>query len=264
MRLNEPDGVVAGGRYIYCVANTGDSVSLGDIGIDGREVYTVPYRDISAVVHDCLAEPYDSDDRARLRTWAMAHQSAVESAWDRWRAVLPVSFNTIIKVGAGADAGQSVRLWMEESYDGLKQKLRAVLGKAEYGVQVFWDPRVIANNLASSSSEIRDLELEIQSKSRGLAYMYRQRLERLLRLEMEAGADRVFKDCYNRIRPFVHEVNVEKVKKAEGDIQMIVNLSCLVLTDRYRDLGEELDRIGQTNGLSVRFTGPWPPYSFVG
>ncbi|MDP2663678.1 MAG: GvpL/GvpF family gas vesicle protein [Dehalococcoidia bacterium] len=264
MTLNAPDGVAAEGRYVYCVAKTGESVNMGAIGIDGSQVYTAPYRDISAVVHDCLAEPYNSDDRDRLRTWAMAHQATVESAWERWRAVLPVSFNTIIKVGAGVDAGQSIRLWLEGSYDGLKQKLARVVGKAEYGVQVFWEPRVIANGLAGFSSEIRDLELEIQSKPRGLAYMYRQRLERLLRLEMEAGVDRVFKDCYNRIRPYADDVRVEKLKKAEGDIQMIVNLSCLVPAGRYRDLGEELDRIGRTNGLSVRFTGPWPPYSFVG
>ena len=264
MTLNAQDGVAAEARYVYCVANTGDRVSLGNIGIDGSQVYTVPCQDISAVVHDCLALPYDCDDGVKLRTWATAHQATVESAWERWRAVLPVSFNTIIKVGAEVDAGQSIRLWMEEGYDGLKQKLERVVGKAEYGVQVSWDPRVLANGLASSSSEIRDLEMEIRSKPRGLAYMYRQRLERLLRLEMETGADRLFKDCFNRIRPHVDDIRVEKLKKAEGGIQMIVNLSCLVPTGRYRDLGEELDRIGQMKGLSVRFTGPWPPYSFVG
>jgi len=37
----------------------------------------------------------------------------------------------------------------------------------------------------------------------------------------------------------------------------------LVYTDKYRELGEELDEINKMQGFSVRFTGPWPPYSFV-
>jgi len=57
---------------------------------------------------------------------------------------------------------------------------------------------------------------------------------------------------------------VEKTKKAEPGLQMIMNLSCLVYRDRYTKLGEELGKINQMRGFAVRFTGPWPPYSFVG
>jgi len=28
-------------------------------------------------------------------------------------------------------------------------------------------------------------------------------------------------------------------------------------------LGDELEKINNLKGFSVRFTGPWPPYSFV-
>jgi hypothetical protein len=42
-----------------------------------------------------------------------------------------------------------------------------------------------------------------------------------------------------------------------------MNLSCLVDGDKSKDLGEELEAIDKMEGFSVRFTGPWPPYSFV-
>ena len=45
---------------------------------------------------------------------------------------------------------------------------------------------------------------------------------------------------------------------------MIMNLSCLVAREKYLELGEELGSINGMAGFSVRFTGPWPPYSFVG
>ena len=44
---------------------------------------------------------------------------------------------------------------------------------------------------------------------------------------------------------------------------MLLNLSCL-MQEGSGDLGRVLDEIQQTKGISVRFTGPWPPYSFVG
>jgi hypothetical protein len=44
---------------------------------------------------------------------------------------------------------------------------------------------------------------------------------------------------------------------------MLLNLSCLVSKDKVDGLGEELEKINNTEGFSVHFTGPWPPYSFV-
>jgi len=157
-----------------------------------------------------------------------------------------------------------VRDWLNQEYEGLKSKIEKVSGKAEYGVQVFWDPKLIAQNLTQTNPEIKELNEEIRTKPRGLAYMYRQKLENLIKREMEARADECFKDFYSRIRKHADDIHVEKTKKAEQGLQMIMNLSCLVCRDRYTELGEELDKINQMEGFSVRFTGPWPPYSFVG
>ena len=81
---------------------------------------------------------------------------------------------------------------------------------------------------------------------------------------METKADQCFKDFYSRIRKHVDDVRVEKAKQADQGWQMILNLSCLICREAHTELGEELDKINQMDGFSVRFTGPWPPYSFVG
>jgi len=44
---------------------------------------------------------------------------------------------------------------------------------------------------------------------------------------------------------------------------ILLNLSCLVAKGKVDSLGEELEKIDNMEGFSVRFTGPWPPYSFV-
>jgi hypothetical protein len=49
----------------------------------------------------------------------------------------------------------------------------------------------------------------------------------------------------------------------EEDKQMLLNLSCLLFKEKSKILGEELEKINHLKGFFVRFTGPWPPYSFV-
>jgi hypothetical protein len=61
----------------------------------------------------------------------------------------------------------------------------------------------------------------------------------------------------------VCDLRVEKTKRTGHDSRMIMNLSCLVDRDKSTELGEELESIDKMEGFSVRFTGPWPPYSFV-
>ena len=252
------------GRYLYCVADSGEQASLGPIGIDGSKVYTIPYQDICAVVHECRAQPYNSTEGEMVNSWVLAHQKVVDEAWERWGTVLPLGFDTIVMDKDGVGAEGNVRNWLQNDYDNLKSKVEKVRDKAEYGVQVFWEPQVIARSLIKTSPEISQLEEEMKSQLRGVAYLYKQKLENTLKRELESKADQCFRDFYERIRRHVDNIIVEKTKPGDQNTQMIMNLSCLLPRDKSAELGEELENISSMEGFSVRFTGPWPPYSFVG
>lgn len=249
------------GRYLYCVADRGERTSLGNIGIEGKEIYTVPYKDLSAVVHQCPDEPYRSEDGEKVKKWVTIHQEVMDIAWKRFGTILPSSFDTIIR--GETDPEENITNWLKEDYDNLKRKMEKVRGKAEYGVQIFWDPRLIAKIITEKSPEIKKLDKEMESKSKGVAYIYRQKLENTLKKEIESKADEYFIDFYNRIKNHVEDLKVEKTKKSDQEKQMIINLSCLSDRHNYKKLGEELERIHEMEGISVRFTGPWPPYNFV-
>lgn len=251
------------GRYLYCVAEGNEEKRLGRIGIDHNEVYAIPYKDLCAVVHNSPAEPYKHEDKEVVENWVKTHQNVLGVATEKFNAILPVGFDTIIKDDKATDPKKTVRKWLEQDYENLKQKIEIIRGKAEYGVQIFWDPKIIGHKIIENSEEIKKLDQEIKSKPKGRAYMYRQKLEKALKKEMEKEADRYFKNFYEKIKRCVSDLKVEKTKKGEEGKQMLLNLSCLVYKDRYKDLGEELEKIDKLEGFSVRFTGPWPPYSFV-
>jgi len=251
------------GRYLYCVAVGNKSKSLGRIGIEGSQVYTIPYKDLCAVVHNCPAEPYKHEDKEVVENWVKTHQEVLDVATEKFGTILPLSFDTIIKDDEGTDPEKNVTKWLEQDYENLKKKMEKVRVKAEYGVQIFWNPKIIGHKIAENNEEIKKLNQEIKSEPKGMAYMHKQKLENALKKKMEREADQRFKDFYTRIKKCVDDLKVEKTKKAEKDKQMLLNLSCLVGKNGYKDLGEELERIDKMDGFSVRFTGPWPPYSFV-
>jgi len=255
--------IVSEARYLYCVADGGERTSLGEIGIDGSEVYTIPYRDLCAVVHNCTSEPYESEDNELVKGWVLTHQAVVDAAQERFGTVLPLGFDAIIKGEGDIDPEANMINWLRDDYENLRTKAERLRDKAEYGVQIFWDPRIITDMITQANEEIRKLDEEMRSKPKGTAYMYKQKLEKVLKKEVEAKADEYFRDFYSRIKKHADDVRVDKTKKADEDRQMLMNLSCLVPKDKYVELGEELEGISEMEGFSVRFTGPWPPYSFV-
>ena len=250
-------------RYLYCIADGNEKITLGNIGIEGSEVYTIPYQDICAIVHNCPAEPYKSEDEEKVKSWATAHERTIEAAWEKFGTVLPLGFDTIIKGEEGIAPEENMKRWVKDDYKNLKEKINRLKGKAEYGVQISWDPKVIGEKLIENNPEIKKLNEEIKSKSKGLAYMYKQKLENLLKKEMEIESERYFKDFYERIKRCVDEIKVEKTKKSEEKKQMLVNFSCLLPREKSKVLGDELEKINNMEGFFVRFTGPWPAYSFV-
>ena len=251
------------GIYLYCIADGNEKVSLGKIGIDNGEVCTFPYEDISAIVHDCESQPYESEDAEKVKNWVIAHQKVVDCAWQRFGTVLPFAFDTIIIGQEGLDSKISMEKWLQKDYQNLKEKLNKVRGKAEYGVQILWDPEVMVERIAQDAPEIRNLKEELKSKPSGTAYMYEEKIKSLLRREMEKKADEYFKDFYARIKEGVFDICIGKTKKVEDNLQMLLNLSCLVTKGNVKRLGLILEEIEKEDGVVVRFTGPWPPYSFV-
>jgi hypothetical protein len=250
------------GRYLYCVADSGKKADLGELGLDGKEVYTIPLGNLSAVVHNCPSEPYDSEDNEVVKRWVLTHEKVVEIAWERYGAVLPFGFDTIIKGEENKSAEENIKNWLKQEYINLKGKMDKIRGKAEYGVQIFWNPKFIGNEIAKTDEEIKRLNQDIKSKSKGTAYMLKQKLENLLKKEMEEKTDLYFKDFYARVKKCVDKIKVEKTKRDEKK-PMLMNLSCLVDKKRSKELGEELEKINDLEGFAVHFTGPWPPYSFV-
>ncbi|MDA2929108.1 GvpL/GvpF family gas vesicle protein [Acidobacteria bacterium AH-259-O06] len=250
------------GRYLYCIVSGAHKIKFGSIGIDDSHVYSISHNDLSVIVHDCDAKAYDSKDEEVVGKWVLNHEKVTELTMDKFGTVLPFRFNTIIEAEDEQEVDKHVLNWLTEDQETIKEKLEKIRGKAEYGVQISWDAQAVSNKIIKQDKGFQSLEEEIENMPEGLAYMNRQKLENLLKKRLEKEADIYFKQFYSAIKGCVDDVKIEKARKEPAPRQMIMNLSCLA-SDGAKALAEELEKIGKLEGFFVRFTGPWPAYSFV-
>lgn len=249
------------GCYVYCVLHRGKKEEWGPIGLDGAPVFQIAQEGIACLVHRHELSPYQGEDE-QVKNWVLVHNQVVETAWKETGAVLPMTFNCIIQPVEGHSAEEVVQAWLRKEGDHFQAKLAYLEGKVELGIQVIWTRKVLAAHLLRQDEELRLITESLQGKPRGTTYFLQQKLEKALAAKLVEKAE---KDCRHQqetLAGLAEEVASNKLKKLEGERQMILNLSLLAHRDQVETIGETLDTF-EEDGVEVRFTGPWPPYSFT-
>jgi hypothetical protein len=249
-------------RYIYSIARTGKREVLGEIGIDKRAVYTVPHKDISAVVHACEPKPYDTRDKSQAEGWVLEHSYVIDQATKRFGSVLPISFDVILR---GDDS--LIKEWLARNYEHLHRELEGVAGKAEYTIQIYYDYNELASKVLSRTPELNDLHSRIEKESKGKAYLLSkkldQRLKSLVASEAKCQAERYVSSISSQVEELIADSKSAWTPDGCQNLHLLASYTCLVSQDKVEGLGETLDQINCLEGFSVRFTGPWAPFSFV-
>lgn len=261
-RADDPPGGPGAGLYVYCVVPASGEVGMGERGLEGCPVSLVAAGGLGALVHSCPPEPYGAKNADAVPAWGLAHHRVVDGAWRRWGTVLPMTFNTIVAGQDEAEARERLRAWLAAERASLGERLERFRDKAEYGVQVFWDARVIGRQVMAANQEMVELDGKVRAASRGLAYMHRQQLERLLKAGLEARAREEFGEllwCVDKVAEAVH---IGQTRTGEGDMEMLANLSCLLALGALPSLEAGMAQFREREGFAARLAGPFPPYSF--
>mgnify|MGYP001568321005 CR=1 FL=1 len=244
--------------YVYCVVwSPNKPVKFEAKGISGKQVYPVYYKDLALIIHECNPIPYSSKDPKKVSEWVKKHGQIIDEVWDTFGNVLPFSFNTIIKETSKQSAFDNAISWLEEKHGVIIQKMRELDSQAEFGVQIYWDRKRACDSLLKNEPTLLNLQKEMAEKGEGAKFLFQEKLEKELRQLLEKEGLKWTDEFLNKIKGVVSQFKIEKSKE-EG---MILNLSCLTGKEKS-ELGEVLEEIKNLEEFQVRFTGPWPPYSF--
>lgn len=239
------------GRYVYGIISARESESFGKIGIGGRgeQVYVVTHGDIAAVVSNTSVFIFDP-----TRENALAHEHVIETVMKQY-TVIPMSFGTVFRTD------DDIREVLKSIYPSLKDVLKQMEGKVEFGLKVTWNRDQVIEELKRDHEEIRRFHQEITRKHLQSTYLARMQLGRMIEKAMSERSAQFVREIYEELRD---ACVASRDNKPIGD-KMILNAAFLIRRDREHEFDAAVNRVARKFGtwLNFKYTGPWPPYNFV-
>jgi len=258
--------------YLYGVVPAGTQIARAPAGIDEKPVELVG---ASAAPHAALVtrisgETYSPEKVAALtgnlewvRDRAQAHDRVLNWASDTAR-VIPLPMWTFFRDAPAVEAMLAARAAE------FTAAFSRVGSAREYTVRAFVRFADLQNQLGELSEDFRALEAQAKAASPGQRYL----LERKMEKERKELARRLMRQVAADVHAALTAAAGDAVRDeiapgiaASEQGQAILSASYLVtpklMVEFRKTLTEFVDRYRES-GFTFAFTGPWPPYHFVG
>lgn len=256
--------------YVYGVVGSSMQTATAPKGIDGGAVSLISNAGVGALATSVSADDYSPDKVEALTAdvdWvsqrATAHDRVLTWASDAG-AVIPFPMWTLFRDAKG------VQGMLAKRAKELGETFKRIADGREFIVRVYVQPAILKGHLGEHSAELSALEAEAAKASPGQKYLLERKIENVRRdagRDVAAGAAR---EIHDALRDKSMEVVLEQPVNAGAPREQgraILNASFLVSPARVVDFQRALTAMVnkyEPSGFKFDFTGPWPPYHFVG
>jgi hypothetical protein len=264
---SESDGEekITGGRYLYCLIDTAtaESNTISARGVDDNSVYVIENETVGAVVHDCETI-YDSENMDEIKQWVLKHQQVVDTAGDIFGTPLPMRFNTILEGG-----NTSVTQWLDENHNEIREELVSLADRWEYRIRLFWEPSLFEDQITDQDDRLQELQRRKQQAGAGKAFLVEKQYDKRLRELKQERRSELTALLQEAVSPIVNELTEQESHSSLTDAnsstdgEQVARLAVLADETEETALGDRLDELVEQDGVRIRFSGPWPPYTFA-
>lgn len=236
------------GKYVYGILNTNAGRSFGEIGINKEVVYTIKFKDISAVVGDSPLRTYEV-----TRENLLAHEKVIREVMNAY-TILPMMFGTV-----ATDKKELVNM-LERMYVEFKQVLERIEHKLQIDVKAIWNKDLIYTGILREDEEIRRLSEKVSKKSADDSYNERVELGKKVMSALDSKKEGYIKEITAALSTY----RVDSKQNKLTDDKMIMNTSFLVDKSNEKRFYKGLDELDENYGEDVQVIalGPLPPYNF--
>lgn len=255
------------GRYVYCLVDTTGHAApeLAVDGVEDNPVSLVRHENIAAVTHRC-ERLYDSEDADRIRRWLVAHQRVIDAAGAAFGTPLPFQFDVILRGGE-----DGVGRWIADNEARIRETLDEFSGLWEYRVHVTWDRSTVESAVSETDDRLAEIEAERDESGEGTQFLldkqYERRVADVLTTRKNELRDRLratLSDVAADTKRHTAKPSVQSIGETTDETEEWVARLALLASDADESsIGAELDAVASEPGVTVEFTGPWPPYSFA-
>jgi hypothetical protein len=241
--------------YLYAIIPTGDQVIFNVAGVDDDrdEVYSVPHRDLAAVVSASPLADYRGLKRDQAVRYLVAHQRVVEAVMKDF-PLLPVKFGTVLPNEA------RVHRLLAQGEALFRTTLGRFAGRMQMEVVVLWNLQEVFREI-SQEEPIAGLKAQVAVRPPEETVDERVAIGQMVQasLEQRRAALR------DHLLPPLREVALDLVANPLMDDSMVTNVALLVDEAGRGALDQRLKLLDEEFGSRLRFrcVGPLPPYSFA-
>ncbi len=257
---------MAKGLYIYGI-RAHSPLSITSKGVGTKDVYTVSYKNIEAVISDvelCDFEAESVKEKLKDLKWAepqvRAHAEVLDECM-QISSVIPWKFSNVFKNMEG------LQEFLRENWATLRDTLAKLSDRQEWGVKIYTDTEISRQEIRKTDEEIKKLEQEILSKSKGAAFFLEKKLENILISKTEKKINRATAEIFDTLGQQAEEKAENRLLSRQltgKEADMVLNAAFLVKKDRVNDFMEAFKKLKKKFKYDeCDLTGPWPPYNFV-
>jgi hypothetical protein len=256
--------------YAYGFVRDGFRVEQAPPGLDDTPIELARAGNVAALISRLPAGAYaaseverNSGDVAWLSPRAMAHDRVLTWAQEHG-GVVPLPMFSLW----GGDAPLS-RALTERAAE-LIRVFELVAGADEFGVRIHRRDAAMLEGIDDLDPEIASLKREASAAPPGQRYLIERKIADRGKSAVRAVSQRLAKQIFETLRPLARDAIARPLVPESGrapEATLVLNGAFLVDRKRLDDfraaVGEQV-RANQPRGLTFDFTGPWPPYNFVG
>lgn len=257
---------MAKGFYIYGI-RVRCSHPIKTKGVEQKDVYTVSHKDIEAVISDVELRDFESEsikEKLKDLKWAepqvRAHAAVLEECMQT-SSVIPWKFGTVFKTRDG------LQKFLKENWKKLKDVLMKFSNRQEWGVKIYTDAEIFRQEIRKTDDEIKKLEREIASKSKGASFFLEKKLGNILTSKTEEKINQATAEIFKTLGQQAQEKAQNRLfsRQLTGkEKDMILNAVFSVQKDKINDFMRAFKKLkGEFKDSEFSLTGPWPPYNFV-
>lgn len=242
------------GKYIYGIINSDKDLFFASCKvIAGKDVYTISYQDISAVVSNAEIVDYYHLAKDTIARYLLRHQSVIEKVMEEYN-IIPM------QLGTYAVDEDEVRHILANGYQMIKDIFERIYECVEIDVVATWsDPKGVLKEVGEEE-EIKGFKQALLNKKEGVTFADQVEIGSLIKKHLDKKRERYANEIEASL------VRVSQNHRAHGlmDDKMILNMAFLVEKSRQKDFEKIVEYLDTKfdEKLNFRCIGPLLPYSF--
>lgn len=239
------------GYYAYGIIESPEPRTFKFVcsGVEEEEAYTINYRDLALVVGDASSGPC-TPTKENLRR----HNHVIAQVMQE-HTIIPISFGAVF-----FEKEEAVEL-LSSTYAEIKETLARLHNKIELGLKVIWKKDVLAAELEGRYDDLREYKARIATLPPDQVFQATIRLGQMVEAAIREMNDLYLREIYEPL----DKLAADSCLNRSLHERMVFNAAFLVLREQESEFDARVDELylRYQNKFDFKYSGPWPPYSFV-